>query len=391
MICPVLVGREGALEVTRSVLDRARDGAGGILLIAGEAGIGKSRLLRETVASARQRGFVVLRGACFEADRNAPLAPVLDLVREYSATTSRATALHVFASAAAELVGVFPELASTFTELPLLESLDPQQERRRLFHAIEETIIKLGRTQPVLIAIEDVHWGDEASLELFLHLARRISEQPVAMVLSFRSDEVGAPLERLLAELDRTRIATELNLSRFSSDEIETMLAAIFDGGTPGGGFAETMHGLTEGNPFFVEEVLKSLLSTGEVSRRADGTWQARPIGNIQAPRTAVEAVRRRLSALSVPARDVASVAAVAGRRFDFALLQSLTGQDERELLNHIRELISAQLVTEESPDRFAFRHALTREAIVGELLARERAALHRSVADALERKGGPI
>lgn len=391
VICPVLVGREAALEVTRSVLDRVRGGAGGILLIAGEAGIGKSRMLRETVASARQRGFVVLRGSCFEADRTAPLAPLLDLVREYSATTSPAATLHVFSSAAAELVRAFPELASTFTDLPSLEALAPEQERRRLFHAIEETIIKLGRTQPVLIAIEDVHWGDEATLDLLLDLARRISEQPIAIALSFRSDEVGPPLERLLAELDRTRIATELNLSRFSSDEIETMLAAIFDGGTPGGGFAETIHALTEGNPFFVEEVLKALVSTGEVSRRSDGEWQARPISNIQPPRTAVEAVRRRLSALSVPARDVASVAAVAGRRFDFTLLQSLTGQDERALLNHIRELIGAQLVTEESPDRFAFRHALTREAIVGELLARERAALHRSVADALEKQGGPV
>lgn len=391
VICPVLVGREGALDSARTVLDRARRSVGGLLLVAGEAGIGKSRILRETIAGARERGFVVLRGACFEADRTSPLAPLLDLVREYSATVSSTATAHVFAPAAAELVRAFPELSSMFVDLPQLEALDPGQEKRRLFHAIGETVVLLGRTQPVLIVVEDVHWGDEATLDLLLHLVRRISNQPVALVASFRSDEIEPPLERLLAEIDRTRIATELNLSRFSTGELAAMLAAIFDGGAPGGGFAESMHALTEGNPFFVEEVLKSLLSTGEVSRRADGTWQARLMGSVQAPRTAVEAVRRRLSALSVPARDVASMAAVAGRRFDFALLQTLTGQDERELVGHIRELIGAQLVTEESTDRFAFRHALTREAIVGELLARERVVLHRAVADALEQQGGPV
>ena len=390
VICPVLIGREGALGDVRAVLARARGGTGSILLVAGEAGIGKSRLLRETAAEARERGFVVLSGSCFEADRAAPFAPLLDLVRAFSATASPAVAAHAFEPAAAELVRAFPELTSVFSDLAPLEALDPEHERRRLFHAVAETIVRLGRTQPVLLTIEDVQWGDEASLDLLLHLARRIATQPVALALSYRSDEIGPPLARLLAELDRTRLATELDLARFSSDELSTMLGAIFEGGAPGGGFLATIYELTEGNPFFVEEVLKALVSAGDVARRADGAWHARPLTRVQAPRTAVEAVRRRLSALSVPARDVASMAAVSGRRFDFALLQTLTGHDERELLALIRELIAAQLVTEESPDRFAFRHALTREAIVGELLARERAALHRAVADALEGQGGP-
>ena len=390
VICPVLVGRERALDAAHQLLDRARSGTGSVLLIAGEAGIGKSRLLRETVTTARELGFVTLRGACFEGDRTVPLAPLLDLVRELMATASASAVAHMLAPAGAELVRAFPELESVFSESAPIEALDPEQERRRLFRAVSEAIARLGRTQPVLLTIEDVHWSDEASLELFLHLARRISAQPVALVLSFRSDEVAPALERLLADLDRTRIAVDLRLRRFSASELSTMLEAIFDGAAPGGGFAETIYELTDGNPFFVEEVLKAMVSAGEVARRPDGAWQARPLARIQPPRTAVEAVRRRLSALTVPARDVASVAAVAGRRFDFTLLQALTGHDERALLALIRELISAQLVAEESPDRFAFRHALTREAILGELLARERSALHRLVADALLKLGGP-
>ncbi len=386
VICPVLIGREDALDTARAVLSRARSGGGGVLLISGEAGIGKSRLLREAAETARAHGFIVLQGACFETDRAVPFAPLLDLVRRFATSTSPAVAAHAFAPAAAELVRGFPELTTIFPALPTLKTLEPEQERRRLFQSIMETLSTLGRSQPVLVAIEDMHWGDEASLDLLLHLARRVDAQPIALALSYRNDEVAAPLERLLAELDRTRVVTELPLARFSSAELATMVSAIFDGGAPGGGFVATMFALTEGNPFFVEEVLKSLIIAGDVARRDDGAWVARPLARIEAPRTAVEAVRRRLSALSVPARDIASIAAVIGRGFDFVLLQALTGHDERALLALIRELIHAQLVTEESSDRFAFRHALTREAILGELLVRERAAMHRLIADELER-----
>ena len=390
VICPAFVGRECALAAADAVLERAQNGRGGILVVAGEAGVGKSPLLREITGAARRRGFMVLKGACFEADRAMPYAPLLDLVREFSASAAPAAVAHAFAPAASALVRAFPELASLFAELPPLEPLDPEQERRRLFHAVAETVATLARMQPVLLAIEDIHWGDTASLELLRHLARRISAQQVVLALSYRTDEVTPPFERWLAELDRTRLATDLTLPPLSEAELSTMLAAIFDGAAPAGAFVPTIHALTEGNPFFVEEVLKALVNAGDVERRADGAWYARPITRIQAPRTAVEAVRQRLSMLTGPARDTAAIAAVAGRRFDFALLEAITAQDERILLGHIRELVEAQLVTEEAPDRFAFRHALTREAIVGKLLARERAALHRAVADAMERQNGP-
>jgi predicted ATPase len=146
VICPVLVGRQGALDAADMLLERARKGAGRVLLIAGEAGIGKSRLLRETAVRAREQGFVALRGACFENDRAVPLAPLLDVVLELSATSSPAAVAHMLAPAGAELVRAFPELESIFSDTPKIEALDPEQERRRLFHAVAETITRLGRT-----------------------------------------------------------------------------------------------------------------------------------------------------------------------------------------------------------------------------------------------------
>lgn len=387
VVCPVLVGRAAPMATIVHTLDRARDAHGGTLLVSGEAGIGKSRIVRSMVERARASGFVTLQGACFEADRAQPYAPVLDLVRVLATTASPALAAHYFAPAGAELATLFPELRTIFPEVVPRAASDPEEDRRRLFHSLGEAVRALGQVQPLLIAIEDVHWSDDATLDLVLHLARAIVSQPIALVLTFRSDEIGTRLARLLADFDRARYASEIALRPLDLPEVAEMLGAIFGAGSaPDSSFVATLHGLTEGNPFFVEEVLKALVVDGDLVR-AGGTWRARPLEHVRVPRTATEAVGRRLAGLSEAAREVASVAAVAGRRFDFELLDALTTHGETELLSLVKELVAAQLVVEESADRFAFRHALTREAIRTRLLARERVALHRAIAAALERR----
>ena len=145
------------------------------------------------------------------------------------------------------------------------------------------------------------------------------------------------------------------------------------------------IHGLTEGNPFFVEEVLKSLLAVGEAPAAVDA-WDSGTVSELRIPRTVQDAVQRRTARLRPESRHLLELAAIVGRRFDFALLQELAGADEPTLLAAIKELIAAQLVVEESADRFAFRHALTRQAVLAELLARERLALHRTIAETMER-----
>ena len=384
VVCPILVGRADPMAAVAHTLDRAREAHGGTLLVSGEAGIGKSRLVRAMVEIARSSGFVTLQGAAFEADRAQPYAPVLDLLRALATTSSPALAAHYFAPAAAELVTLFPELQPIFPDATPHAASDPEEDRRRLFHSLGEAVRALGQVQPLLLVIEDAHWSDDATLDLVLHLARSTTAQPIALALTFRSDEVGARLARLLADLDRARCATEITLRPLDRPEVATMLDAIFPRSVFEASFAERLHSLTEGNPFFVEEVLKALVVDGDLVQ-ADGTWRARPLEHVRVPRTAMEAVGRRLAGLSVPAAEVASVAAVAGRRFDFALLGALTSRGEAELLSLVKELVEAQLVVEESADRFAFRHALTREAIRSRLLARERVALHRAIAATLE------
>lgn len=387
VVCPVLIGRDAALSAVHHTLERARAAHGSTLLVSGEAGIGKSRLVRDMVERARAFGFVTLQGACFEADRTHPYAPLLDLVRVLAATASPALAAHYLAPAAGELVTLFPELRSVFPDTPPRHTGDPEEDRRRLFHSFAEAVRAVSRVQPLLLVIEDVHWSDDATLDLVLHLARRISAEPIALTLTFRSDEIGPRLARLLADFDRARCAAEIGLRPLGVSEVSAMLQAIFGSQSAlGSAFVGGLHGLTEGNPFFVEEMLKALLVAGDLVR-ADGVWRARPLAHVRVPRTATEAVGRRLAGLSEAARQVASVAAVAGRRFDFWLLQALTHHDEGELLSLVRELVEAQLVVEESADQFAFRHALTREAMQARLLARERVALHRAIATAIEQQ----
>ncbi|MGE5099786.1 MAG: ATP-binding protein, partial [Deltaproteobacteria bacterium] len=364
VVCPTLIGREPEVVAVRRVLDGARGGTGQVALIVGEAGVGKSRLLRAMMDEARSAGFFILHGASFEAETSIPYAPLLDLVRLFAGSTSPALVSHALAPAATELVTIFPELRPLLSDATPSPTGDPDSDKRRLFHALAQTVATIARTQPVLLAFEDVHWSDDATLDLVFHLARSIATQPVVIALTYRGEEAGPRLTRLVADLERARIVTQLPVEPLGRDDVGEMLRAIFGArANLGDDFVHLLHGLTEGNPFFVEETLKALLIAGDLSSTGGG-WRARPLERVRVPRTAVEAVRRRLAALTVPARAVASTAAVAGRRFDFRLLQSLTNTDETQLLSLVKELIAAQLVVEESVERFAFRHALTREAI---------------------------
>jgi len=287
---------------------------------------------------------------------------------------------------APELIKVLPELALWLPDVVPTVPLEPEQEKRRLFHTLAQFFTDLAARQPILIVVEDVHWSDDASLDFLLHLARGITQHPILLLLTYRSDEAQPSLIHLLAELDRARLIAELLLPRLERTDVDLMLRAIFDLDRPvRTEFLTAIFALTEGNPFFIEEVLKSLVATGDIFFTKDG-WDRKPLGELRIPRSVRDVVERRTAQLGPGARQVLALAAVAGRRFDFALLQSLLDWNEEQLLQVIKELIRAQLVMEESADQFAFRHALTRQAVYASLLARERKVLHCRIAEAMER-----
>ena len=334
---------------------------------------------------ATQHGFDVLQGHCFEQDRTFPYAPLIDLLRSGAAARSADELARDFGDAAPELIKLLPDLAWRIDGLSPSPLLNPEQEKQRLFHTLTGLFVRLAATQPLLVVVEDLHWSDDTSLEFLLYLARRLTAQPILLLFTYRTHEVSPSLTHFLAILDREHVAVEMELTHLAREDVDAMVRAIFEMAQPTTSeFLDSFYGLTEGNPFYVEEVLKALLASGEIYFE-HGEWTRKPMHEFRTPRSVQDAVARRTSRLSLYAGQIMTLAAVAGRRFDFGLLQRLTGCDEQTLLHSIKEMIAAQLVVEESAERFAFRHALTREAVYSELLERERMTLHGRIAATME------
>ena len=385
VVCPVLVGRATTLDVLAGLVDRVAGGAGGMAVIAGEAGIGKSRLVAEARARAAGRELLVLEGDCFPQDRACPYAPLLDVLRGCFAGQLPEAVVAAAGPFGNELSALLPELMPR-PDGPLPAGAGPEQERRRLFDGLAHCLLDRSARQPLLIVVEDLHWCDDASLDFLLHVRRRATRAPIGLLATYREEDADPSLRRWLGQLDRERLAVELHLGPLARDEVAAMLRAIFgDGRQVPAELLDAVWALSEGNPLYVEELLKGLVEAGTEPRgegrraRVDGpaAWRI--------PRSLRAAVQERVARLSPAAREVLTLATVVGRDFDFELLERLAQVDERALLAIVKELIAAQLVTEESRDRFAFRHTLIREVVYAELLERERVALHRTVAEAAE------
>jgi predicted ATPase/DNA-binding CsgD family transcriptional regulator len=395
VICPVLIGRRAELAAFHLLVEQAKSGSGHIALLSGEAGVGKSRLIAEVKTSAEREGFRLFQGNCFQADRAFPYAPFLDLLRSSFSDSSSLPRHHDLLPFAQELSQLLPDVTSLISERPSLmlsPYLDPQQEQRHLFALLLHFFTEQATRQPLLCILEDLHWSDETSLELLVYLARRTTRLPLLFVLTYRSDEVSPELRHCLAELDREHLTQDFFLQRLTHTEVEAMLRAIFaQHQTVPTGLLDSMYALTDGNPFFIEEMLKSLIATGEITNR-EGIWERTLLFGMHTrhpsiPRSVQDAVYQRTKQLHTPARQVLTLAAVAGRRFDLVILQLVMQIEESRLLECMKELVAAQLVSEEAPDQFSFRHALIREAVYAELLTGERRALHRHIAETIEQR----
>src|SRR5579859_6688856 len=391
VLCPVFIGRMPERDALSRLMDRTRSGQGQVALVCGEPGIGKSRLVAEAKAYAAAQGFLLLlEGQCFQTDSAFPYAPLLDLFRAYFARFAPTALTDPTRSFVSTLSRLLPDLALLFPDLatlPTPPSVDPEEEKRRLFATLTHFLTEQAAQCPVLLIVEDIHWCDDLSLDLLLHLVRRCRQAPLLLLVTYRSDELHPRLRRWLAHLDRERLAQEYSLERLSRGDVAAMLHAMLD--MKQGADADlldTLYARSEGNPFFVEELLKSLITTGALAP-VDGIWQ-RTTHQAPVPRSVLEVVQQRTAYLSTDAKHLLTLAAVAGRRFNITLLQEVLRCAEAQLLALLKEVMAAQLVVEEAADQFAFRHALTQQAISAELLLRERQGLHRSIAETLERLG---
>ncbi len=385
-LSPILAGRAAEVEALRHWMAQAQSSNGQMLIVAGEAGIGKSRLLREARTLAQTQGLLVQQGNCFEPDRALPYAPLIDLLRHIP-HEQLMNIQHLLPT----LLRFAPELGIRFPSVQPAPITSPEQEKQlivRTWLALlvgEHPAFAHGSHPVQLICFEDLHWCDDLSLEVLLQVARAIRSQPMLLLITYRSTEAPARLIDFIAQLNRERLSHELMLRPLLSEHVAEMVRAIFRQTEPiSNAFTATLYERTEGNPFFVEEVLKALVASGDIFF-ANGIWDRKQINALQVPRSVQVAVAQRTNQLSRVAQHVLTLAAVAGRRFDSTLLQHIAQLGDHELNTVLKELIEAQLVVEEDTNTCMFRHALTQQAIYSQLLLRERKALHQLVAETIE------
>jgi DNA-binding CsgD family transcriptional regulator len=368
----VLIGRTDALEQLTGALSASRDGRPRHVLVSGEAGVGKTRLVQHAALLAAADGSRVLRGACVSVgDQGLPFAPYAELLRGLVRDEGAATAAALAGRAAADLARLVPTISPT--EAPPVQELWAQS---RLHEALLDLLRRLAARAPIVVVLEDLHWADLGTLGTTAFLMRAIDDERVSILATLRSDEVtrGHPLRAWLAEAARSERVERLDLEPLDADAVGELVRQI-TGNDPSRARVEQLYRRSDGNPFFVEELLAS---------DAD-------LGGALTP-TLREVLLARVDELPDDARRLLGVAATGGREVDHDLLLAVAGEAPAAGARSVAGIVEAGLlvpVQTAGGDAYAFRHALVQEAVHDALLPTERRRLHRAWGEALEASDG--
>jgi DNA-binding CsgD family transcriptional regulator len=367
---PVFVGRRSELDRAAAVLEDAVGGRSGLLLVAGEAGVGKTRFVEEVLRRARESGQIALVGACVElGGPGLPFAPLTEALRTLAIGRSPDELNELLGTARAELARFLPDLGRPIEPVER-NDLGRDSGQARLFEALLGLFGRLARSRGLVFVVEDAHWADASTLDLLAYLARNSHDAGIVVLATFRTDELHRrhPLLPYLAELERGRVMQRIDLARFDRGELSAQIGAIRDRPADPD-LLEAVFGRSGGNPFFVEELLA-----------------------VETPGQALPAVLRdvllaRVAALSEPTQELLRRASASGPRVSTRLLARVAERDEADLVSNLREAVERHILVPVdigAEEAFIFRHSLLQEAIYGELLPGERARLHGRFADAL-------
>ncbi|MCR8578631.1 helix-turn-helix transcriptional regulator [Streptomyces sp. Isolate_219] len=366
-VSPVFVGRAAELAVLGDALDRiAASGEPQALLIGGEAGVGKTRLIEEFGELARARGALVALGGCIEiGSEGLPFAPFSAILHTLNWHLRDELAAAV-AGQEGELSRILPELGETPGE-----AHDEETGRARLFELTARLLERLAAHRTLVIVIEDLHWADRSTRELLAYLLKALHDAGVLLVATYRSDDIHRrhPLRPFLAEIDRMRTVRRVELARFNREEVRSQIAGI-NGSEPEKDTVDRVYKRSEGNAFFVEELARGL---------ADGC-----LHGLSDPLRDLLLVR--VEALPEDAQRVVRTAAEGGSTVEHELLAAVCRMPEDDLIEALRAAVGSNtLVPTQDGTGYRFRHALAREAVVDDLLPGERTRLNRRYAEALE------
>jgi tetratricopeptide (TPR) repeat protein/predicted Ser/Thr protein kinase len=385
-----LVGRQAETAELERALDRMLTGHGSFVLIGGEPGVGKTRLVRELLTKARERGCMALTGHCYEMEGAPPFVPFVEIVEETIRLVPKA-ARAAMGEYAPEMSAMVPSLRRTYADIPPLPTDVPaDQQRRLIFSAVLQYVQRGSQKSPGVLLFDDLHWADEPTLQLLLHFAPHLSSLRLLIVGTYRDVEldVHRPFAKTLESLLRQRLATRIALRRLNESAVQQMLSAMGGSAAPSG-LAKAVFKETEGNPFFVEEVYQHLSEEGKLFDES-GAWKSDlRVGTIEVPEGVRLVIGRRLDRLGDQARKVLTAAAVIGRTFPLDLLEAIVDVSQDDVLDAVEEADRAQLVSADNSTRtarYAFVHELIRTTLAGSLSMPRRQRLHLRIADAIEK-----
>ncbi|MBV8561059.1 MAG: AAA family ATPase, partial [Acidimicrobiia bacterium] len=386
-------GREDELADLTAEWRAVRAGELRVVLLSGEPGIGKTTLGVHFARDVARAGGTVLYGRCDE-DALVPYQPLVEAFGQWLSSASDAAVRALPERHAVALSRILPALRERLPGLPEPRTNEPDSERYQLFEAAVELIGAVATDRPVLLMLDDLHWSDKPTLLLAREMTRRLADAPVLLLGTYRDTDLSRthPLAELLADLRKEKSVLRLPLSGLSPAALERLLAGDATLGAWEKGLARELSRETEGNPLFVREILRHLVETGAIAEE-DGRWVPRlELERLGIPEGVKEVIGRRLSRLSEAANRVLRVGAVAGREFDFRLLETVTDVSGDELLDAVDEALATRLLIDVPgrPDRYAFSHALVRETLYDELSTARRLRLHRQIGLALEELSGP-
>jgi tetratricopeptide (TPR) repeat protein len=386
---PPLVGRHVEHGRLAEHLQAAAGGRGALVLLAGEPGVGKTRLAEELLRDARKRGMLALTGHCYE-EGTAPFSPFVEILEQLLREVPAPMLREALGEDAPDIARLVPGIKSVWHDLPEPGQLEPEQQRRVLFNAIVHLFRRIGAQGPVVVLLDDLHWAEEATVGLLQHLAPHLPGLPVLLLATYRDIdfEVGKPFEKAMATLIRLEQTVRMVVRCLPQLAVGELLTAFGGGSQPPATLVEAIFHETEGNPFFVGEVFRHLSEEGRLFD-ATGSWKTGlTVDALGVPEGVRLVIGRRIARLSAATPTLLTTAAVVGRQFDLKLVEALGTLEGDAFLDAIEEAEAARLITSERAGRqtrYVFTHEIVRSTLLSSLSLPRRQRIEARVAKTIQ------
>jgi len=380
----VFIGREQETKQLHVALNETLAGKGHLFMLVGEPGSGKTRMTEQLTTYARLCNAQVLTGSCYEGEGAPAFWPWLQIIRSYAQELEPEKLLSIMGPGAADIAQVVSEIRERLPDLPPPPPLEPEQARFRLFDSVTTFLKNASKLQPLVVILDDLHWADKPSLLLLQFLARELKDACILVIGTYRDMELGRqhPLSQTLGELSRQGLSARIVLRGLTEQDVARFIE-MTTGIKPPENLVRTVYQQTEGNPFFLSEIVRLLVVEGQLERP-----QVTSSSSIRIPEGVREVIGRRLDQLSDECNRILTTASVIGREFSLDALEPLSDVSGDQLLELLDEAMAARVINEmpQAIGQYSFVHALIRETLYDEISTARRVRFHRRIGEVLEK-----